>query len=155
MSFVCERLNEEDEKYFRQFQFYYPFGGAKELARVPRNWVVDREKRYYLICLGGQGYTLNEEYLPYYYRLIIDDIAINIEARFKSEGDGTKGVTMMWQINSIAVPNCLEYVSGDEIISIVKEAFITYSYVHKGDNILAITFANVAAPHYYVGGGRK
>ncbi len=154
MSFVCERLNEEDKEYIQSFQFQDPFGRRGELNRIPRYWAVDRERKYYLICLGGQGYTLSEEYPPYYYRLIIDNIAINIEARFKSEGDGTKGVTMMWQINSIAVPNFLEYISREELISIVKEAFTTYSNNHKGDNILAITFANVAVPHYYVGGGK-
>lgn len=140
MSFVCERLNEEDEKYFRQFQFYYPFGGAKELARVPRNWVVDREKRYYLICLAGQGYTLNEEYPPYYYKLIINDKAIHIEARFGSEGNVESGITMTWRITNTIIPVDLKYIPKEEIDNIIKDALTVYGNNYKGGHVIATFF---------------
>lgn len=156
MGFICERLSEEDGKYIQSFQFCNPLGRMNELCSIPRNWAVDREKKYYLICLGGQGFTYKEEYPPYYYRLIIQDVAIKIEARFESAGDGTSGVRMIWRINSIDVPRSLESISQENVLSIVKEALTAYSHIHKGDNIIVIDFSRVATPYYYdIDGGRS
>ena len=61
MAFVNEKLTEKDKEFVASFKFRKPIGRKNELARLPENWSADRNNSYYLICLGGQGYTFNEE----------------------------------------------------------------------------------------------
>lgn len=146
MSFICERLCEEDREYIQSFQFKNPFTGADELNKIPRYWVVDKEKKYYLICLGGQGFTLNEEYPPYYYELIIDNSAIHVEARFGSVGDRKIGFTMTWHIESIIIPATLEYMSSEKVICIIKEALEEYGNDYKGGHVISTLFKRISVP---------
>ena len=101
MAFINEKLTEKDKEFIASFKFYKPIGRKDELATIPENWSIDKENNYYLICLGGQGRLFDEEYPPNYYRLIVDDNFIEIEARFKSKGNYSTGVELLWKIQTI------------------------------------------------------
>lgn len=111
MAFVLEKLTEQDKEFIASFKFIQPIGGqGKVLAKIPNNWAADRERKIFLVCLGGQGDSFDEEYPPFYYRLIWNNSAVNIEARYESVGNYTTGVSMTWRIHRIVVPKSLAWV---------------------------------------------
>ena len=77
----------------QRFDFYFHFGGTK--------WVADKEREIYLICLCGQGDTFDQERPPYYYRLIIQGIPIEIWARYEWTGTSKTGFDYRWEIELI------------------------------------------------------
>jgi hypothetical protein len=148
MAFVNEKLTEKDKEFIALFEFHKPIGRTNELARLPENWATDREKGYFLICLGGQGYTFDEEHPPYYYRLIIDNAVVKIEARFRSKGDYNTGVKVEWRIESIDVPKSLNNLPSEVLLNIINDAFISYSNIHKNGHVESTSFDKVCMPIY-------
>ena len=145
MAFVNETLSENDKVFFNSFELKDPFS-KEELARVPEQWSVDKVKKYYLICLGGQGYTMSEEYPPYYYRLIIDNVPIKIVARYQSVGNAKTGINMKWYIQSIYLPNEIKSFPLDKLLLIVKEAFTEYGNIHKHNHVISTEFGYINPP---------
>ena len=149
MAFVNEKLTEKDKEFIASFKFIQPIGGqGKMLADIPIKWAADRENGYYLICLGGQGYTFDEERPPYYYRLIINNVAVKIEARFIREGDYKIGVKVEWRIESINVPKALQNYDKDRLLNIIKDSFMSYSNIHENGYVLNVEFDKIAIPFY-------
>ncbi|MGN0630504.1 MAG: hypothetical protein ACI4JN_04165 [Ruminococcus sp.] len=148
MAFVNEKLTDKDKEYISSFKFHNPIGRLNELAPIPEEWSIDRENKYYLICLGGQGRLFDEEYPPNYYHLIIDNKSIEIEARFKCKGNYSTGVELLWKIQGIYVPHSLSYILPKKIINIVREAFICYGNVHKNGHVIKTEFDSIAEPFY-------
>ncbi len=149
MAFVNEELKEKDKEFIASFKFLQPIGGGGiDLAKIPRKWAADREANHYLICLGGQGWKLSEEYPPNYYRLIIGNSAIEIEARFQSKGDYTNGVNFYWYIQIIVVPKALSNLSEKVLLQIVKDAFTSYSNIHGNDHVIDVEFKELVSPFY-------
>lgn len=140
MAFICENLTDDDKRFIEEFQFHMPIGDVKSLVRMPEKWVSDREKGYFLICLAGRGYVFNQEYPPYYYRLIVDKQVIEIVARYQSEGDYDSGIKMTWRLESIFVPHSLNYIKEDLILDIVKSAIAAYGNVHKNGHVISTNF---------------
>lgn len=148
MAFVNEKLTEKDKEFVASFKFRKPIGRKNELARLPENWSADRNNSYYLICLGGQGYTFNEEYPPYYYRLIIDNSVVEIEARFESSGDYNSGVKMIWRVQRIVVSNSLKKLPKEILFTIIKNAFISYGNIHKNGHVVSTDIIEMSTPFY-------
>lgn len=140
MAFICENLTDEDKRFIEGFQFHMPIGDVKSLVRMPEKWVSDREKGYFLICLAGRGYVFDQEYPPYYYRLIVDRQVIEIVARYQSEGDYDSGIKMTWRLESIFVPHSLNYIKEDLVLDIVKSAIAAYGNVHKNGHVISTNF---------------
>ena len=76
MAFVNAYLTEEDKKFIASFKFHNPIGRLNELAPLPEEWSIDKENKYYLICLGGQG-ELDSEF----------DV-VDIKDRYQNVGNG-------------------------------------------------------------------
>lgn len=148
MSFVCERLNEDDKKYIKSFDFHMPLGNVTELINIPDKWVSDRDKGYYMICIAGRGYFFDEEYPPYFYKLIIDNKVIEINARYQSSGNYASGVEMTWRLESICVLGSLNHLSELELLNIIKNAFIAYGNVHKSGHVISTVFERISAITY-------
>ena len=145
MPFVNETLSESDKEYFASFGFKAPLT-QKLLARTPVEWAVDKENKYYLVCLGGQGYTMNEEYPPYYYRLIIDNVPIKIVARCQSMGDFQSGVKMKWYIQAIYLPEELKSFSEEKLLRVVKEAFVSHGNIDMSNRVISTEFGYINPP---------
>ncbi len=90
----------------------------------------------------------DEEYPPNYYRLIVNDNFIEIEARFKSKGNYSTGVELLWKIQTIKVPNALKHISQETLVEIIKNAFICYGNIHKNGNVVKTEFDSIATPFY-------
>lgn len=148
MAFVNEKLTDKDKEFISSLKFHNPIGRLNELAPIPEEWSIDRENKYYLICLGGQGRLFDEEYSPNYYRLIIDNKSIEIEARYKSKGNYSTGVELLWKIQGIYVPRSLSYISPEKLIDIVREAFVCCGNVHKNGHVTKTEFDSIAEPFY-------
>ncbi len=147
MAFVNEKTSEKDKAFFDSFKFKHPLS-SHLTARAPAFYCIDKENEYYLFCLGGQGHTLNPEYPPYYYRLIIEDTPIEIVARCDQTGDNEIGLEIRWFIKKITVPESLNAISKETLINIIKEALICDSKLLK-DNVVILTyFRNICEPIY-------
>lgn len=147
MSFINESLTESDKRFIESFKFRQPLWRDK-LADNPEDWSVDKERKFFLICLGGQGELFDREYPPNYYRLIIDNKVIKIEAYFKSEGNHSTGVKMTWRIESIIAPKVLKNKYQETLVEIIKEAFTCYGNIHKNGHVIYTTFNKIASPFY-------
>lgn len=148
MRFVNKQLTEEDKKFISSFKFHQPIGRRNELARIPRNWAVDKEKNYYLICLGGQGELFDEEYPPNYYKLVINTDVIDIEARYKTTGNRKTGIKITWEVGNIVVNARKTDV---DIKQIVMSAFESYGNIHFRGHIISTDFVNISEPYYMKG----
>lgn len=148
MAFVNEKLTEKDKEFIASFKFHTPIGRLNELASLPEEWSIDKENKYYLICLGGQGRLFDEEYPPNYYHLIINNNSIEVEARFKCKGNYSTGVEILWKIQGISVPHSLNYISSEKLKDIVREAFTCYGNIHKNGHITKTEFDSIAKPFY-------
>ena len=148
MAFVREELTEQDEKFIAGFQFEDPFNVGR-LARMPSEWVADHERGYYLICLGGQGgwsYDTNE-YPPDYYRLILKNKVVEVEARIRHEGTIKTGITVYWKLESIYVDETID-LQKEELLEIVERAFISYSDLEYNGHVNKVHMDYVAEPYY-------
>jgi len=148
MAFVNEKLTDKDKEFIASFKFHNPIGRLNELAYLPEEWSIDKENDYYLICLGGQGRLFDEEYPPNYYRLIVDNNFIEIEARFKSKGNYSTGVELLWKIQTISVPKALKHIPQETLVEIIKNAFICYGNIHKNGNVVKTEFDSITTPFY-------
>lgn len=148
MAFVNEKLTDKDKEFISSFKFHDPIGRSNELAYLPEEWSIDKENNYCLVCLGGQGRLFDEEYPPNYYRLIIDNNSIEIEARFKCKGNYSTGVEILWKIQGVYVPHTLNYISPKKLNDIIRDAFICYGNIHKNGHITKTGFDSIAKPFY-------
>lgn len=149
MAFVNEKLTEKDKEFIASFNFIQPIGGqGKTLADIPIKWAADREKGYFLICLGGQGHSFDEERPPNYYRLIIDNVDVRIMARFRSDGDYNTGVKLEWRIQDIVVPKSLKHLSQEMLLNIINDAFTSYGNIHKNGHVISTIFDEMGIPFY-------
>lgn len=141
VAFVNERLDEKDIKLFESLNLKNPWGAGS--AIIPREMSVDRDNNYYLFCLGGQGHTLNQEYPPYYYALLVDNTVINITARYQRKGKVTDGFKFTWYFEGIYIPK--ELNDQDKIISIIKDAFTVDANSLCGGYAQKIDIGNIKA----------
>lgn len=148
MNFLYKNLTEEDEKFIESFKFHMPIGRRDELAPIPIQWVVDKERECYLICLAGQGDTFDIGYPPYYYRLILGKSVVKITARYESQGDFNTGVLLKWRIDSIIVPRVLRNIMRDELLIIIQEAFIVFGNIHECGHVVGTVFDRICMPVY-------
>ena len=148
MAFICEKLTEKDKEFIESFKFNMPLGRRDELAPIPEQWVRDKERGYYLICIAGQGDVFDNQFPPYYYRLIIGNSVVKIEGRYEGKGDFNIGISIKWRINSIIVPNNLKYISRDEILNIVREAFGVFGNIHECGHVVETIFDRISMPLY-------
>lgn len=139
MAFVNERLDEKDIKLFKSLNLKNPWGAGSVI--IPREMSVDRDNNYYLFCLGGQGHTLNQEYPPYYYVLLVDNTVITITARYQCEGNVTEGFEFTWCFEGIYIPQKLN--NQEKIISIIKGAFISFANIHYNGHVKKINIGNI------------
>ena len=102
---------------------------------------VDRDNNYYLFCLGGQGHTLNQEYPPYYYVLLVDNTVINVTARYQCEGNVTERFEFTWCFEGIYIPQKIN--NQEKIISIIKGAFISFANIHYNGHVKKINIGNI------------
>ena len=147
MAFVNEKLTEKDKEFIASFKFHDPLGSIDDLARIPRNWAVDKENNYYLICLGGQG-ELDKEYPPNYYKLIVNGNVVDIKARYQTVGNGKTGIKITWEIEGIVVNSKKTDV---EIQQIAMSALESYGNIHFGGHIISTDFVNISEPYYMKG----
>ena len=148
MAFVNEKLTDKDKEFIASFKFHDPLGSIGDLARIPRNWAVDKENNYYLICLGGQGELFDREYPPNYYKLIINKDVIDVEARYKTTGNRKTGIKITWKIERLVVDARKTDV---DIKQIVMSAFESYGNIHFGGHIISTDFINISEPYYMKG----
>lgn len=121
MKFNVEELTEEDKVLFNSFKIEDPFSGRR-LAKDPLSWVVDRENKYYLGCLGGRGH-LGGEYPPNHYILIINNSIIRTTARYKCVGNYKTGVSITWDIGAVYIPKELKNIKQDLLKEIIEASF--------------------------------
>jgi len=156
MAFVIEKLEEKDVEYVKSFGFRHPLSERDE-AIIPKTWVTDRENNCYLICLAAGGDSRYDydigEYPPSYYRLIVDGVVIEIEARYKWEGDGTTGIKMWWKIFSITVLSKIN-MSVEEIKQLIKQSFETESKRLFKNHLQEVYFDLIGNPIFLDGGNQ-
>lgn len=144
MAFVNEKLTDKDKEFISSFKFHNPIGRLNELAPIPEEWSIDRENKYYLICLGGQG-ELDNEYPPNYYKLIVNTDVVDIKARYKTVGYGKTGIKITWEIESIVVNS---KKTDFDIQQIAMSALESYGNIHFGGHITKTEFDSIAEPFY-------
>ena len=147
MAFVNAYLTEEDKKFIASFKFHNPIGRLNELAALPEEGSIDKENKYYLICLGGQG-ELDSEYPPNYYKLIVNIDVVDIKARYQTVGNGKIGIKITWKIESIVVNSKKTDV---DIQQIAMLALKSYGNIHFGGHIICSEFMSIPVPHYLKG----
>lgn len=137
MAFVNEELTEQDKKFIAGFRFKKPL--TVGLADIPPKWTADRERGYYLICLGGQGWRSYDtnEYPPNYYRLILNNKVVKIEARIRHAGTNKTGVTVYWKLERIYADETID-MPEKELLEVVKEAFVFYANIHYNGHAVKV-----------------
>ena len=112
--------SEEDQKYVAAKGFKDITG---EPLPDPLTWAIDRERDIILISRGGGGLEM-----PKGFALYLDGEIINLEGDWESEGSQFEKI--YWQINKVEVSECFfrKGYSEDEVKSLIKEAFTSYSY---------------------------
>jgi len=148
MAFVYEKLTEQDKEFFSSFGFRDPLSWSS-LAKAPLNWVTDKGRCIYLVCLGGQGYKFDRQFPPTSFYLIWNGQPIKIETYDDSTGNRTTGRNIVWKIDRIVAPNTLN-VDAELLVNTVKEVFEIYE---KGRSkyILSIEFVEMARPVFVEG----
>ena len=149
MAYVEEKLTEQDKEFIARFQFKAPFGLGSGLAKTPSEWAADKERKYYLICLGGQGWRSydTDEYPPNYYKLIMGNKVVEIAARICHEGTIKTGVTVYWKLEGIYVDKTID-LQKEELLKIVEEAFVFYANIHYNGHVVKVCMDYVAEPYY-------
>ena len=155
MVFKIENIGEKEKEYIKSFRFRNPLSDKCKF-NIPTRWVTEPQRHYYLLCLGAGGGVSydSDEYPPSYYKLIVDSKVIDIQAKYKWEGNGTTGVKVWWKIIRIKVDNSIE-MDSDEIKQIVKEIFAMESQAIFCRNLQNVYFDLIAEPIFLIGGGDK
>lgn len=126
MTFVSERIREEDKEYFNSIGFTQL---AVNKPVRPFWWVIDREKEIILTSRGGVFAEPIEGYQIYYMKEFI-----NIELVEQGSGDYfKKNIKTIYEINKIEIPQklMLEGCTVDEIRQMVIDMFMeagTFGY---------------------------
>lgn len=117
MAFVCEKISEEERRYFETI-------GFTNISNKPSEtewWAIDREKNIILICRGGIPGEIF-----WGYQLYLDGEFINMTVIKKTEGDRfSYDLRINWIIEEIRVPKKL-VKKGYDIKKIIEEAFISF-----------------------------
>jgi len=146
MAFVIEELKGKDLEYVKLFGFKHPLS-IRDDAILPSKWVADHDNNRYFICLGaggGRSYD-TAEYPPSYYKLIVNNKIIDIEARYRWEGNSNVGIKMWWKIIRIVVFENIDLTIG-EIKNIVIQAIKLDSNLWRENNVIEVNFDLIAEP---------
>lgn len=154
MAFVSEKLEGKDLEYVKSFGFKHPLS-IRDEAILPETWVADHENNCYLICLGAGGWRSYEtdEFPPSYYRLIVNNKVVDVEAKFKTKGNGKTGIKIWWKITNIVVTQELN-VSADDIKKLIMDSFEVEGNDLHGNHIKETVFDLIAEPIFLAGGDK-
>ena len=154
MAFVSEKLEGKDLEYVKSFGFKHPLSIGDE-AILPETWVADHENNCYLICLGAGGWRSYEtdEFPPSYYRLIVNNKVIEIEARYRWEGNYKTQIKEWWRIIRIVVLENTD-ITSESIKKIVKNCFEVESNNQHHNHVIEVNFDLIAEPIFLVGGDK-
>lgn len=112
-------------------------------------WVIDREKKMFLINLGGIGWY-GTEGLPSIKVLVINNKVISkIYTRIELQGDKEIGIKVRWNIETIVILK--EYQGkSSEIIQLIVDALIAMGVAISSKNITPseIKFENIEKPNF-------
>ncbi len=154
MAFVIEELKENDLEYVKSFGFKHPLS-IRDDAILPDTWVADHESNCYLICLGAGGWRSYEtdEFPPSYYKLIVNDKVVDIEARFRWEGNYKTKIREWWKIINIVVLENVDMTS-ERLKEIVKKCFEVESNNQHHNYVIEVNFDLIVDPIFVKGGNK-
>ena len=98
MAFVYEKLNEEDKEFFKSFGLRDPLSKFSP-AKVPIEWVADRENNIFFVCLGGLGYRFDKEFPPTWFYLIWNNKLVKIQVYDKLTGNWNTGINAVIKVS--------------------------------------------------------
>ena len=119
MAFVYEEIGEENRKLWNSI-------GFKNWAEDPmwffesKRWSIDREKREYLVAIGGYID------MPTYYDFSYDGKIVRMEVSGGGKGNRKEGATFNWKINKMSIPKSI-WNQKDEIVQDVIKAFSVFT----------------------------
>lgn len=123
MAFIWKKVTDkEDKEYIESKGFTYIDGKSISDAR----WcAIDKERDSILVSRGGGGLEMLESYALY-----LDGEIIEVEGEEKFKGSRfNNDLKIYWTINKLIVNEIqLNKYSINELMQIVKEAFIAFSY---------------------------
>lgn len=132
VSFVVEKVETPEQlAEFESFQLKDPF---RHLPLRPSRWVVDRERGWYFINLGGGASEM-----PWFLRLFNRaGLAVNIDGRCRAVGKmKPKSVEVWWHLESIEIPK--EHASRtDELLQLIVEALHAYGSLGRSELTKAV-----------------
>lgn len=107
MAFVYEKLTEQDKEFLASFKLPNPLSNSR-MANIPREWVADRDRGLFLVCVGGQGFLFSEEYPPTFYYLIWEGQLIRMQAYYNEIGNMQEKRRIIYKVHRILAPNTLK-----------------------------------------------
>lgn len=143
MAFKYEKMNEDDLKFVQDFNFRNPLSHIRPLRLT--HWTADRERKAFLIALGGEGYYGAE--IPGFFVFIWKNRVMKIEAFTEGQGNFEKGIEVWWKINKIIIPDIFKK-DQQIIMDLIREAFIAESRCYRIDCVKNITFDYIAEPSF-------
>ncbi len=146
MAFVSEKLEGKDLEYVKSFGFKHPLS-IKDDAILPSKWVADHENNCYFICLGaggGRSYE-TDEFPPSYYKLLVNNKVIDVEARYHMQGNGKIGIKMWWKIVRIVVFDGFD-IKTEKIKEILMQTIKLDSNLWRENHVIEVNFDSIAEP---------
>ena len=144
MAFVNEPVGEVGRELIRSLNLATPSGcGGGMFADYflplkSRIWTIDHERNLQFFVMGGIG-RWDREQPPLTCCLIWKRLPIIIETYSRNKGNNTVGIQENWEIEKILVYSELKKVPEEEIIEVIKEAFVTYAH-RRNRNIKSVEF---------------